>query len=181
MQIENNLVVSLHYKLSDDQGKEIENSFGDVPLVYLHGNQNLIPGLENALTGKQAGDQFSVTVSAEDGYGEYHEALKQEVPAAAFEGLDPQPGMQFTAETDQGPRVVTVVDVNDEVVTVDGNHAFAGMTLHFDVEVIELRDATEEELAHGHVHGAGGCGHDHGDDDHGEDKPEEGTCCGGCH
>jgi FKBP-type peptidyl-prolyl cis-trans isomerase SlyD len=186
MHIEKDIVVSIHYRLSDEQ-QEIENSFGDVPMVYLHGHNNLIPGLETELESKQAGDQFSVTVAPEDGYGEYNEALKQEVPAESFAGLDPKPGMQFTADTENGPQQINVIAVTDEFVTVDGNHPFAGKTLSFEVEVVELRDATPTELEHGHIHAGGGCC---GSSDHEEeaeevtkqeDKPEDGTCCGGCH
>ncbi|MGB0898988.1 MAG: FKBP-type peptidyl-prolyl cis-trans isomerase [Psychrobium sp.] len=163
MHIEKDIVVSLHYRLTDDQQQEIENSFGDVPMSYLHGHNTMIPGLEAAVEGKQAGDRLDVTITPENGYGEYVEERKQKVPVAAFEGLDPQPGMQFTADTDQGPMPVTVIEVTDEHVTVDGNHPFAGQTLHFEVEIVELRDATPTELEHGHLHQEGGCGHDHGE------------------
>ncbi|MDP2559789.1 peptidylprolyl isomerase [Psychrobium sp. 1_MG-2023] len=161
MQIEKNIVVSIHYRLTDDNQQEIENSFGDIPMSYLHGHNTMIPGLESELEGKQAGDKLNVTVTPENGYGEYSDGLKQQVPADAFAGLDPEPGMQFTADTDQGPMPVTVVDVNEEFVTVDGNHPFAGQTLHFEVEVVELRDATPTEIEHGHLHGHGDCDHDH--------------------
>jgi len=161
MQIEKDIVVSVHYRLTDENQQEIENSFDDIPMSYLHGHNTMIPGLEAALEGKQAGDKLNVTVEPNDGYGEYNEALKQEVPSEAFAGLEPEPGMQFTADTDQGPLPVTVINVTDETVTVDGNHPFAGKTLHFDVEVVELRDATPVELENGHLQGEGGCGHDH--------------------
>ncbi|MBY5993453.1 peptidylprolyl isomerase [Ferrimonas balearica] len=170
MKIDANTVVTLHYRLKDSQGQLVEESFGAEPMQYLHGANNLIPGLESELAGKQAGDALSATVAPEAAYGEYVEALKQEVPLAAFQGVDDiAPGMRFMAETDQGPRPVVVTEVKDDVVVVDGNHPMAGQTLHFDVEVVEVREATAEELAHGHVHAAGGCGHDH--DDH--------ECCGG--
>lgn len=182
MQIEKDIVVSIHYRLTDDQQQEIENSFGDVPMTYLHGHNNLIPGLESELNGKQAGDKLQVTVSPENGYGPYNEALKQEVPAEAFAGLDPKPGMQFTADTENGPMQVAVLAVSEQTVTVDGNHPFAGQTLNFEVEVTELRDATPVELEHGHIHSGGGsCGSDHDDEALADDKPEKGTCCGGCH
>ena len=155
--VEENMVVSIHYRLTDDQQQEIENSYGDVPMIYLHGHNNLIPGLESVLDGKQAGDQLSVTVAPEDGYGEYNDALKQQLPSEAFAGLDPKVGMQFTADTDNGPMQVNVLEVTDETVTVDGNHPFAGKTLHFEVEVTEIRDATPTELEHGHIHSGGGC------------------------
>lgn len=168
MHIEKDIVVSLHYRLTDETEQEIENSFGDIPMQYLHGHNTMIPGLEAAVEGKQAGDKLNVTVSPEDGYGEYIEERKQQVPAVDFDGLEPQPGMQFTADTDQGPMPVTVVEITDEFVTVDGNHPFAGKTLHFEVEIVELRDATPPELEHGHLHQEDGCGHDH----------SEGESCG---
>lgn len=175
MQIEKDIVVSIHYRLTDDQQQEIENSYGDVPMIYLHGHNNLIPGLESVLDGKQPGDKLSVTVAPEDGYGPYNEALKQQLPVDAFAGLDPKPGMQFTADTENGPMQVTVLEVTDETVTVDGNHPFAGKTLHFDVEVTEIRDATPTELEHGHIHGGGCCGGSH---EHEHDEAAD-SCCGG--
>ncbi|MBY5922831.1 peptidylprolyl isomerase [Ferrimonas balearica] len=175
MKIDANTVVTLHYRLTDDQGQLVEESFGAEPMQYLHGAHNLIPGLERELDGKQAGDTLSATVAPADAYGEYEESLKQDVPLEAFGGIDDiVPGMRFMAETDQGPRPVVVTEVKDESVVVDGNHPMAGQTLHFEVEVVEVREATAEELAHGHVHAAGGCGGgcgSHGDDDH--------ECCGG--
>ena len=130
-------------------------------MMYLHGHNTMIPGLETALEGKQAGDKLEVTISPEDGYGEYVEERKQQVPADAFEGLDAEVGMQFTADTDQGPMPVTVVEISEEFVTVDGNHPFAGQTLHFDVEIVEIRDATPTEKENGSLYEEGGCGHDH--------------------
>ncbi|NRA54211.1 MAG: peptidylprolyl isomerase [Gammaproteobacteria bacterium] len=181
MHIEKDIVVTLHYRLSDGQ-QEIENSFDDgVPMVYLHGHNNLITGLESELTGKQPGDQLSVTVAPEDGYGAYDESLKQDVPIESFAGLDPQPGMQFTADTENGPQQINVLAVNDEFVTVDGNHPFAGKTLSFEVEITELRGATPTELEHGHIHAGGGCcGGSHDDVDHDEAEQDD-SCCGTSH
>ncbi|MDA8781900.1 peptidylprolyl isomerase [Porticoccaceae bacterium] len=161
MTIKENSAVSFHYTLTDDDGQQLDSSAGKEPLVYLHGAGNIIPGLENALTGKAVGDSMGVAVSAAEGYGEVQKELIQEVPRSAFQGVDTiEVGMQFEAQTGQGGNVpVTVTAVTEEVVTVDGNHPLAGKNLNFDVSIEDVRDATEEELAHGHVHGPGG--HEH--------------------
>ena len=161
MTIKENSAVSFHYTLTDDEGQQLDSSAGKEPLAYLHGAGNIIPGLENALTGKAVGDSMVVAVSAAEGYGEVQNELIQEVPRSAFQGVDTiEVGMQFEAQTGQGGNVpVTVTAVTDEVVTVDGNHPLAGKNLNFDVSIEDVRDATEEELAHGHVHGPGG--HEH--------------------
>lgn len=160
MQIANNVVASIEYTLTDDQGTVIDSSVGGEPLAYLHGAGNIIPGLEEALEGKQSGDSFKVSIPPEAGYGEKNDALLQVVPRSMFRGVDQiEPGMQFHAQTDYGMQVITVTKVEDDNVTVDGNHPLAGQTLNFDVKVVEVRPATQEELDHGHVHGAGG--HDH--------------------
>jgi FKBP-type peptidyl-prolyl cis-trans isomerase SlyD len=153
MQIAARKVVHIHYTLKNDAGELLDKSPSEEPLGYLHGGGNIIPGLEDALTGKAAGDALSVEVAPGEGYGERDERLVQDVPRGAFEGIDTiEPGMRFQAESEQGARVITVVSVSEDVVTVDGNHPLAGETLTFDVEVARVRDATEEELAHGHVH-----------------------------
>lgn len=160
MQIAANKVVSIDYTLTDDNGTVIDTSEGRGPLLYLAGAGNIIPGLEKALEGKSAGDSLQVKVSPEEGYGDRHEQMVQEVPKDAFQGVeDIQVGMQFHAESDHGPLPVVVVGVSDETVTVDGNHPLAGENLNFDVTVVEVRDASDEEMAHGHVHGPGG--HEH--------------------
>jgi FKBP-type peptidyl-prolyl cis-trans isomerase SlyD len=150
-----------HYRLTDDQGQEIDSSAGQDPLAYLHGAGNIIPGLENALTGKSVGDQMVVEVAAEEGYGPVQEELIQEVPRSSFQGVDTiEVGMQFEAQTGQGGAVpVTVTLVTDETVTVDGNHPLAGKNLNFDVTIADVREATAEELEHGHIHGPGGHNH----------------------
>lgn len=154
------VVVSLHYKLSDLAGELIENSFDAEPMPYLHGYGNIIPGLEEELDGAAVGDKLKVTVAPAKAYGERVEEMVQVVPREAFQGVDElAPGMQFQAETDQGPRSVTITGVNDDEVTVDGNHPLAGVTLVFEVEVMDLRLASDEERAHGHVHGPGGHHH----------------------
>ena len=160
MQIEKNRVVTLHYTLRDDQGAVIDTSSGRAPLSYLHGKGNIIPGLEQALAGKSAGDRLEVTVAPEQGYGPRDERLVQILPRSRFEqGTALQPGMQLRATTPRGARIVTVVKVERDFVTVDGNHPLAGRTLHFAVEVAEVRRATHEEVSHGHVHGPGGHHH----------------------
>lgn len=155
-------VVLIHYTLKNDAGSVLDSSSGGDPLAYIHGQGNLIPGLEKALEGKQKGDKLSVTVEPAEGYGVRDASLQQQVPRRAFGSVAKiEPGMQFHAQTSQGhTRVVTVTHVQGDMVTVDGNHPLAGENLHFDVEVTEVRDATEEERAHGHVHGPGG--HHHG-------------------
>lgn len=155
MTIKENSVVSIDYTLTNDQGEVIDSSEGQDPLAYLHGFNNIIPGLENALLGKKAGDCCKVTVQPVDGYGEYNPELTQVVPAEAFEGVDSvEPGMQFHAQGPEGQvEMITVTEVNGDEVTISGNHPLAGQVLHFDVTIKEVREATEEELAHGHVHG----------------------------
>ena len=160
MQIANNKVVSIHYKLTNDAGDILDSSEGQEPLAYLHGLGNIIPGLENALSGRALGDKFSVTVAPADGYGERDNEMVQSVPKSAFQGVDQiLPGTQFQAQSPEGMQLVTVIDVDGDEVILDGNHPMAGITLTFDVEVTEIRDATAEELEHGHVHGPGGHHH----------------------
>lgn len=161
MQIAPDAVVSIHYTLTSDSGETIDSSAGSEPLAYLHGRGNLIPGLESALVGKQAGDKVQVKVAPADGYGEYDKGLLQNVPRRSFKGVgNVQVGMQFQVQSPQGQRTVTVTRVAGDMVTVDGNHPLAGQNLNFDVEITEVRVASEEELEHGHVHGPGG--HHHG-------------------
>ena len=161
MIIKHNSAVSFHYTLTDDEGQQLDSSAGKEPLAYLHGSGNIIPGLENALKGKNVGDSMVVAVPAAEGYGEVQPDLIQEVPRESFQGVDDiEVGMQFEAQTGNGDSVpVTVKAVTDEFVTVDGNHPLAGKDLNFDVSIESVRDATQEELDHGHVHGPGG--HDH--------------------
>ena len=146
-------VVTIHYTLTDDAGEVLDNSRDSDPMVYLHGANNIIPGLENELTGKTAGATLKVTVSPENGYGEHSSEAIQKVPRSAFEGVeDIQPGMQFQTEGPQGMQIIVVAEVSEEEVTVDANHPLAGKTLHFDVSIEAVRDATPEELDHGHAH-----------------------------
>ncbi|CAM4157406.1 FKBP-type peptidyl-prolyl cis-trans isomerase [Pseudoalteromonas byunsanensis] len=161
MKIAPNKVVSMHYSVLDNDNNTIDNTFDGEPLVFIVGTGYLISGLENALIDKQAGDKISVTVDPEQGYGERHDNLMQAVPKSMFEGMEIEVGMQFRATTDDGDQMVMIIDIQDDEVVVDGNHPLSGITLNFDVEILDVRDATEDELAHGHVHGEGGCGHDH--------------------
>ena len=160
MQIADQTVVSLHYTLTDDQGTVIDSSAGREPLTYLHGVGQIVPGLEKEMAGRTVGDQFKVDVAPEEGYGVRHAELEQQVPREAFQGVeDIQPGMQFQGRGPQGVINVTVTKIEDGVVHIDGNHPLAGQTLHFDVQVTEVREATAEEQQHGHVHGPGGHHH----------------------
>lgn len=156
MQIADRTVASFHYTLTNAEGEVIDSSQGRDPLPYLHGAGNIVPGLEKAMAGRGVGDKFEVDVAPEEGYGPRHDALVQTLPKSAFQGAEPQPGMQFQANGPQGPMVVTVSAVEGDNITIDGNHPLAGQNLHFAIEVTEVREATEEELNHGHVHGAGG-------------------------
>ncbi|MEI6458888.1 MAG: peptidylprolyl isomerase [Pseudomonadota bacterium] len=158
MQVARDAVVLIHYTLKNDAGEVLDSSVGHEPLAYLQGRGGIIAGLEEALEGKVAGDKLLATIPPEKGYGVKDPSLVQQVPRRAFQG-DVRAGMQFTASTEAGPRTVVVTRVQGDMVTIDGNHALAGETLHFDVEVTEVRVASEEELAHGHVHGPGGHHH----------------------
>ena len=161
MQINDNHVVTLHYTLKDNDDKILDKS-EDGSFCYLHGASNIIPGLENALTGKSASDTFSVTIPPEEAYGVHDEAKSQDVSRDMFPpDADIEAGMQFNAEGPEGQTiVVTIKKVEGDTVTVDGNHPLAGVTLNFDVTVMDIRDATTEELEHGHVHGPHGHHHD---------------------
>ena len=160
MKVAHNAVVVIDYTLKDNAGEVIDSSEGAGPLAYLHGSGNIVEGLEEALEGKEAGAEVQASIEPTKAYGERHEDMKQDVPIDLFGGVENiEPGMQFQSETDQGPVLVTVVEVTDEKVTVDGNHPLAGVHLNFDVKVLEVREATAEELEHGHVHGEGGHQH----------------------
>ena len=153
-------VVSLNFTVKDGEEQIIDSSEGGAPLVYLHGQKNIIPGLEAALEGKATGDEFDVTIEPAEAYGDYNEEILQVMPKEAFQGVETiEPGMVFTAQTQNGPVQLAVTKIEGEEVTVDPNHPLAGKTLNFTGSVIEVRDATEEELAHGHVHGEGGHQH----------------------
>ena len=161
MTISRNKVVSFHYEVADrDSGDLIDSSEGGQPLTYLHGAQNIIPGLEQALEGKAVGDALEVTIEAADAYGEHSEDRVQRVPHEAFAEIDKvEPGITVTAQTESGPINLVVTEVDDDAITVDANHPLAGKALKFNVTVESIRDASDEEVEHGHVHGPEG--HEH--------------------
>ena len=160
MNISEQCVASFHYTLTDGSGKVLDSSNGQDPLSYLHGSGNIIPGLEKALLGKTIGDKFNISIPASEAYGLRDDSMVQELPSNMFEGIDKiEEGMEFHAETEHGLQVVTVTKVEGDNVTIDGNHPLAGVDLTFDVEVTAIRAATEEEVEHGHAHGAGGHHH----------------------
>ena len=161
MLIAANKAVSLDYTLTNDAGEVIDSSTGAAPMVYLHGAGNIIAGLEKALEGKSAGEELSVAVEPEDAYGEYSAELVAVLGREMFEGVDElEVGMQFHASGPDGSmQIVTIRDLDGDEVTVDGNHPLAGQRLHFQVKVIDVRDASAEEVSHGHIHGEGGHHH----------------------
>jgi FKBP-type peptidyl-prolyl cis-trans isomerase SlyD len=159
MQVADNMAVSIHYTLTNDDGEVLDSSIGDEALVFLQGSGNIISGLENAMVGKVVGDKFNLRIAPEDAYGELMEDMIQVISRDMFEGIDEiEVGMQFHADVSSGSGIVTVVSIDDDNITIDGNHPLAGLALTFDVEVIDVRLATKEETAHGHIHGAG-CHH----------------------
>ena len=160
MQIEKNKVVSIDYTLKDDDGKILDTSEGREPLNFIHGNGHLIPGLEEALEGKTKNDKLNVAIPPEKGYGLRSEEMIQSVDKSNFDkDAQIEVGMQFQAQMDQGVQMFTVTKIEEKKVTLDGNHPLADKTLHFDVDVKDVREATKEELEHGHVHGPGGHKH----------------------
>ena len=157
MQVADDTVVSVHFSLTDADGELIDRSADQEPLAYLHGRGNLIPGLENALAGKAAGENFTLTLEPEQAYGEYDRELVQTIPVSDLEGVDDiEQGMQLETENPDGPKTVWVSKIEGDQVTLDGNHPLAGETLTFEIELVEVREPTENELTHGHVHGPGG-------------------------
>lgn len=151
-------VVSLQYTLRDDAGNVLDASNGNA-LVYLHGHNNIIPGLEKELNGMKAGDKKKVTVGPDDAYGQYDPELKFALPREQFADQAPQAGMMVQLQSQQGQIIARIENVDDKQVQLDANHPLAGQTLHFEVEVAEIREATSEELSHGHPHGPGGHHH----------------------
>ena len=156
-----NLLVIMHYKLTDNEGNVLDDSTGNEPLAYLHGSKNIISGLESALAGKVEGDELQVKVAPKDGYGDVNPELIQTVPMEAFQGVEKvEEGMGFESQTPEGQiQRIVVKKVEGDEITIDGNHPLAGMELNFDVKIVEVREASDEEKEHGHVHGPGG--HDH--------------------
>ena len=174
--VASNRVISIDYVLTDPKGQIIDSSKDMGPLEYIHGTGHLIPGLERALEGKETGSNIKVTIEPKDGYGEIRPEMVQSIPRSQFDSeAGIEVGMQFMANTEEGRIILRVVKVEGEQVVVDGNHPLAGVVLTFNVDIRNVREATEEELRHGHIHGGAGCGgHEHG----------EGGCCGGeghCH
>jgi FKBP-type peptidyl-prolyl cis-trans isomerase SlyD len=162
MIISEHKVVVLHYAVSNAEGVLLDSSYDHEPLAIIQGTGYLIPGLDRALLEHQAGDKFEVQISADDAYGQRQDHYVQSVPKAMFDGIDDLAiGAELRASTDDGEQTVIVIDITDDEVTVDGNHPLAGIDLQFEVEILEVREATEQELAHGHVHAEGGCGHQH--------------------
>lgn len=161
MQIQKDKIVAIDYTLTNSEGDVLDTSEGRAPLAYLHGRGGIIPGLEEALEGKAAGDALKVTLPPEKAYGPRNEGLLNRVPKAAFEGkLEFELGLQFPVQDQNGnQRLVTIVHIEDDAVVLDANHPLAGVELTFDVKVAEVRDATPEELEHGHSHGPGGHAH----------------------
>ncbi len=160
MSIAQDQVVSIYYTLKNDAGEVLDSSAEGEPLTYLHGHGNLIAGLERELTGRNTGDKLQVKIAPAEGYGEYDAGLVQRVPRRALKGVaNVHVGMRLQAQTEHGARAVTVTQLTGDLVTLDGNHPLAGQHLNFEVEVGEVRAATAEELAHGHVHGADGHHH----------------------
>lgn len=160
MKIKKNSVVTIDYILTDEKGGVLDRSDEQGPLSFIQGIGHVIPGLESALEGRMKGDKFSTSIPSENAYGERRDDLLQVVPRGQFETPDTiEAGMQFEAQTENGMVVFNVIEVDDDQVTVDGNHPLAGLTLNFDVTIVDIRDATEEELSHGHIHGEGGHHH----------------------
>ena len=159
MQVADDMAVSIHYTLTNDAGEVLDSSEGSEPLNYLQGSGNIISGLDRAVLGKVVGDKFNVRIPAEHAYGEIEEDMVDVISREMFEGVDNlEVGMQFNADVSSGAGIVTIVAIEGDDVTIDGNHPLAGQALTFEVEVVDVRLATKEELSHGHIHGAG-CHH----------------------
>jgi FKBP-type peptidyl-prolyl cis-trans isomerase SlyD len=159
MIIEKNSVVKFHYSVAETGKEQLESSKESQALTVLVGHGAIIPGLEEAMLGKQAGEQIAVTISPEQAYGERREGLTQRIPKKLFKNAKLAPGMQVVLPTEMGQRAMTILKVGMSVVDVDLNHPMAGKSLDFAVDVLEVRAASEEEIAHGHAHGEGGVEH----------------------
>ncbi|MSS76772.1 MAG: peptidylprolyl isomerase [Methyloglobulus sp.] len=159
MQIANNTAVTIHYTLTNDAGEVLDSTAGGEPMAYLHGRGNIISGLEKTLQNKNVGDTFDVRIEPEDAYGEFSEDMIQVVSREMFDGIDDlEVGMQFHAAVNSGSGVVTVMKIDGDDITIDGNHPMAGLALSFAIEVVGVRLVTKDENSHGHIHGAG-CNH----------------------
>jgi len=160
MKIEKNTVAQFIYRLKDEEGNELESTEAGHPVAYLHGHDNMLEGLEKALEGKAVGDSFSVTLAPADAYGERQEKSEHRIPIKHLQGAKKwKPGMIAVVTTEQGQSQVTVIKAGKFMVTVDTNHPFAGKTLTFDIDVLDIREATADEISHGHAHGVGGHQH----------------------
>lgn len=160
MNIKENSVVQMHYKLTNKEGMLLDSSEGREPLTYMHGKQMLIPGLENQLAGKEMGNKFVAEVPANEAYGDKSPEMIHVVPKENFKGDgELQAGLQIQIDTNQGTQMAVITKVEGDDVTIDMNHPLAGMDLSFDVEIVDVREATQEEIDHGHVHGPGGHQH----------------------
>jgi FKBP-type peptidyl-prolyl cis-trans isomerase SlyD len=156
MEIADKKAVTIHYTLKDDEGEVLDSSEGQEPLTYLHGEGNIVPGLEAALAGKKEGDAIQATLTPEQGYGERDDGNVRNIPLRKLPDGKAKVGMRYRIQTEEGYQVALVTAVRGDYATIDANHPLAGKTLHFDVKVVGVRDATAEELEHGHVHGPGG-------------------------
>lgn len=161
MNITNKTIVTIDFTVCTSDGTQIDSTKNSEPMVFLQGSHVLIQGLEDELEDRLVGDKFVIDISPELAYGERHDALVQSVPKTMFEDMELNVGMSFRASTDDGEQSVIIIDINEEEVIVDGNHPLSGLTLNFDVEIKDVRIATEEEIAHGHPHTDGGCSHTH--------------------
>lgn len=160
MKIANQTVVGIEYTLKDNAGGVVDSNVGGDPLYFIQGMGTIVPGLEIALNGRVLGESFDVEVKAADGYGEYDESRKRGIPRASVPQLaDAKPGMMLQASGPEGVSVVTVAEVTDTEIVIDGNHPMAGKDLFFSIRIADIRKATDEELAHGHIHGPGGHHH----------------------
>lgn len=160
MQVTNDTVVQFNYILKNEEGQMLDTNVGNTPLAYLHGHNGMLEGIEEALTGKEEGESFSITLAPENAYGERKADLTQRVPIKHLHGAKQwKPGMIATVHTEQGERQVTVIKAGKFMADIDMNHPLAGLTLIFDLEVVSVRAATKEELEHGHAHGEGGHQH----------------------
>ena len=156
MKINKNSVVVMHYAVSDSEGTLIDSSYDHKPMAIIQGTGYLIPGLDEALIDHQIGDKFEVAVACKEAYGERHDEYVQTVAKELLQGVEELAvGTQLRATTDDGEQTVIVIDMTDDEVTVDGNHPLSGLDLSFDVEILEVREATKEELDHGHIHSEG--------------------------
>ena len=159
MKVSLNKVIAIHYTLTNNEGTVLDSSNGRSPLNFIHGLGHLIQGMEEGIDGKEVGNKFQLKVSPEKGYGNYQNEMVQQVPLSAFAGQEIKVGMQFEAGTEEQRFLVNIKAIDAETVTVDGNHPLAGVELNFDIEIMDIREATEDEIAHGHVYGPEGHHH----------------------